>query len=514
MRVYKQKALSCLHLLSLQITTFLLFLLSPLSAFAADGIKEKAWYTGFTPIAILLAVIAIALWRLPKVKEEFLGQLAHLETPKYRFRRALNWLIVGLMYAFLYWGRYNLNDALRAMGGPDMLANFNWIFSAGTITYGISFLINGPLTDKIGGRFSIILGVLGASAMNIAMGVACWLTLNKTISADQLFWILIILYPMNMYFQSFGAVAIVKVNSAWFHVRERGVFGATFGILIALGLYFAFDFTSLILNDLKLAVPWAFFIPAIALGMMFILGLFLVRNRPSDAGFSDILTGDATSGDTSKPDDPLVVFKMLLRNKIVMTISCIEFCSGFLRQAIMQMYKPFAKAVGENSSFVYQNWGLMLCCAGILGGMFAGVISDRLCHSRRGPVAAILYVGMFLGSIGMCFLLGSPMLAWLIVFMSLCIIGVHGMLSGTASQDFGGSKNAGIATGLIDGFVYLGTGLQAMLYGWTLPDITNVSAKDPTNWWFWPLAMIPVAIIGLILSYRIRNAKPGTTSVH
>ena len=32
------------------------------------------------------------------------------------------------------------------------------------------------------------------------------------------------------------------------------------------------------------------------------------------------------------------------------------------------------------------------------------------------------------------------------------------MLSGTASADFGGKKYAGTATGVIDGFVYLGTG--------------------------------------------------------
>ena len=46
--------------------------------------------------------------------------------------------------------------------------------------------------------------------------------------------------------------------------------------------------------------------------------------------------------------------------------------------------------------------------------------------------------------------------------MSLFIIGVHGMLSGTASMDFGGRKNAGIAVGIIDGFVYLGTAVQAL----------------------------------------------------
>ena len=51
----------------------------------------------------------------------------------------------------------------------------------------------------------------------------------------------------------------------------------------------------------------------------------------------------------------------------------------------------------------------------------------------------------------------------------MAVIGVHGMLSGTASMDFGGAKNAGIAVGIIDGFVYLGTGLMSFTYAVILP---------------------------------------------
>ncbi|MEK7189511.1 MAG: hypothetical protein AAB666_00845, partial [Patescibacteria group bacterium] len=65
------------------------------------------------PILLLLGAVAILIWRLPKVKEEFPGQLAHLQDGGYRFRRAVNWLSAGVTYAFLYWGRYNLNVAVR-----------------------------------------------------------------------------------------------------------------------------------------------------------------------------------------------------------------------------------------------------------------------------------------------------------------------------------------------------------------------------------------------------------------
>ena len=62
------------------------------------------------------------------------------------------------------------------------------------------------------------------------------------------------------------------------------------------------------------------------------------------------------------------------------------------RQAIMQWYRTYAKQTNDildlQSSVVVEHWGLLLCCAGILGGVFAGVISDRVFQSRRGPITS------------------------------------------------------------------------------------------------------------------------------
>ena len=99
-------------------------------------------------------------------------------------------------------------------------------------------------------------------------------------------------------------------------------------------------------------------------------------------------------------------------------------------------------------------------------------------------------------------------IGWLVIFMSMSIIGVHGMLSGTASMDFGGKKNVGVAVGIIDGFVYAGTGFMSLVYMYILPDDTTGAAADPENWIAWPISMLPIAFIGLYLSRKIWNAKP------
>jgi OPA family glycerol-3-phosphate transporter-like MFS transporter len=481
-----------------------------------------AWLSNVLPILILLLAVGVVIGRLPRVKG-----LDYSD--KFRRRRVMNWLPLGLTYAFLYMGRYNLKVSQSAFGaiqdaaGKPMMTNagFATIFMVGTITYGISFLLNGPLTDRFGGKRAMLMGGAGAALMNLLMGLCTWSVLNHGpgagLLADHFLVIFSVLYALNMYFQSFGAVAIVKVNAHWFNVRERGVIGALFGILISLGIYFAFDWSKIVLDHLPL--EWVFLMPGCILGLFWFIDLVVIQDRPSLAGHPDIELGDATSGDTGPPLGAVAVFKMMVRNPVIMTIACIEFCSGFLRQAIMQWYPSFAQqtnaTLGLMAGFVNKNWGILLCCAGILGGVVAGVISDRVFGSRRGPVAGILYGFLLLGAVVLTFTYTTPLVGYLVIFMSLAVIGVHGMLSGTASMDFGGSKNVGVAVGIIDGFVYLGTGVMSLIYGLILPndqlDATGRlvgPATNPANWSWWPIAMIPLAAIGFVLALRVWNSRP------
>src|SRR5207302_646186 len=44
--------------------------------------------------------------------------------------------------------------------------------------------------------------------------------------------------------------------------------------------------------------------------------------------------------------------------------------------------------------------------------------------------------------------------------------GVHSLMSGTAAADFGGRKATATASGIVDGFVYLGSGVQSVGVGY------------------------------------------------
>lgn len=455
------------------------------------------WLRELLPILVLLTVIAFVVARLPKV------DVGH--TNEFRKRRFLNWFPAGLTYAFLYFGRYNLTAFKNAVGMTNDA--YGTIGLWGSLVYGIAFLLNGPLADRIGGRATLLIAAVGSAVMNGAMGLLAldgWQESEATTMAG--------LYAGNMYFQSFGAVSIVKVNASWFHVRERGTFGGIFGILISLGIYFAYDWGRRIAEAFPQQPAYVFLIPPGLLLVMAVVDFVFVKDQPADAGHPNFDTADASSGDDGPRLPVLEVAKRMLTNRTILVIAVVEFCSGFLRNAVMQWYPVFAKETGIKATFVPANWGLLLCCAGILGGMFAGVISDHVFHSRRGPVSTILYAGLTVGGLVMIGTLTTPALGWVVIFMSLCVIGVHGMLSGTASMDFGGKKNVGVAVGIIDGFVYLGTAAQAGVLKSVLP--SGIEQKTAGNWSSWPLAMLPLAIVGTLMATRVWNAKPKAGGGH
>ena len=442
--------------------------------------------------------------------------------PGYKTRRFLNWFFLGLAYAFLYWGRYNLTTAKTALGDLMTNADFGYIFGAGTIVYAFSFLVNGPLTDKHGGRVMMLISVLGSALANGVMGLVLYLTMAKgLIPKSSLTVIYSALYATNMYFQSIGAVVIVKVNANWFHLSERGRLGGLFGAMISMGLFFAFDVSTQVLHLFGNDKPWwVFYVPCAALLCILVVEFFLLADKPTDAGYPEIDLGVAQKEDpNAKPPPVLELFKQVFSSRILVTVAFIGVCTGALRDGLMHWVPIFAKAdlakgglALSDAQYPRLGWGLQLMIAGIIGPMTAGWARDKIFNSRCAPPAGIAYCILITCMSGMIAIFHFARQAvWfpyalggLCFFMAISYISAQGLMTATAAMDFGGKAKA-TATGVIDGFVYIGTAAQAVSLG----QITS----NPDHWGWWPVFLLPFAIIGLILCLRIWHATAGTPAV-
>ena len=440
-------------------------------------------------------------------------------------RRFINWFPLGMTYAFLCMGRYNLIVAKSALGTLMSNEDLGIIFGVGTWVYALSFLVNGPLIDKkLGGKLGMIISALGASLANVALGVLTWLIVAKNLKVN-LVASYTALYAVNMYFQSFGSMSIIKVKAYWFHVRERGVFGAIFGTLISIGVYLAFDWGSAIIALTKagasgplhnfftsagapLDATWAvFYIPAAILIVWVLLDWWLIKDTPEEADFPHFDTHDASSGRMHIEFSTLDLLKRVFTSRLMLLIACVELTGGVFRYSMTQWYPIFAAEVKQpGAEFFSQHWGWLLCIFGIIGGFAGGLVSDKQFQSRRGPPAAFLCGFVLIMAAGMAvFLFSAPkIVGWAAVFITMASIGITSLMSGTAATDFGGRKATATSMGIVNGFAYIGSGIQSLSLGFLLPP------RGP-SWQWLPVFVIPFAVIGTFIAIKIWHELPAAT---
>jgi OPA family glycerol-3-phosphate transporter-like MFS transporter len=408
-------------------------------------------------------------------------------------------MTLGLTYAGMYMARYNFGFANKQLSDTYgfSMTEIGTIITASTLVYGISAMFNGPIADRWGGRRAMLTGALGACIFNLAFGLAAYMGFLGT--GTVLLIYLASAWTLNQYFQSYSALALIKVNAGWFHVSERGVFSAIFGSMIQSGRFFVY---ALMTTALVAALPWQwkFFLPAFIVGIFVFFTFLFVKDSPKDAGLDDFDPQDATSGDTEKITFKYVA-KKVFTNPIAITIAIAEFCTGLVRKGFEEWFPRYMQEVHHLAldNPVFQRNAFAVVIAGIAGAFVAGFLSDKVFSHRRPPVA---FIGYLIQIIALTIVAVAPSLEAIIIaftFNSLAISMVHSMLSGTASMDFGGKRAAATAAGMFDGMQYIGGSVMGVGAGWLI---------ETYGWSTWGPSMVGFSAIGAILMLRLWNARP------
>jgi len=415
--------------------------------------------------------------------------------PGFRRRRGLNWAFVGLLYTSFYMCRYNLSIANKSISDEFGFtkADMGKIITTALIAYACGQIVNGLLTDRLGGKRAMLIGAAGTIVMNVLFGVASFWGLLS---------LFIVIRGIDGYMQAFGAPGMVKINAAWFRHNERGRFAGIFGFMINLGRFGIFKIGPALLAGFMflglIQIPplhwrWLFWIPA---GIAIVIGTcmaFIVKDTPEEVNFPPANPQEEVGGQvqTSVVD----VLKTIVTNPVIWIIALAYACTGSVRQGIDQWFPRFMQEVHhvDFQSAQFQFLGFLIPFVASVGSLASGYISDTVFGGRRAPVAAGLYLLETIIILAAAQFHSVNAAIFFLVLISLTANATHSILGTAAAMDIGGAKMAGFASGLIDSFQYFGGSLAGLLLGHLLDK----------SWGYYFYFMAPFGVIGGMLMLSI-----------
>jgi len=446
--------------------------------------------------------------------------------PGFRARRGLNWSALGLMYAAYYMCRYNFRFAT-----PGMQAEFGFtttqisdMLGIWSLTYGTGQLVNGLITDRIGGKRAMQIGAFGAIVVNLLMGVLPLLVVGGALASaakfvfrveaiDPAFMAIAVVWLINGWFQSFGAPGMIKINAAWFQRTERGTFAGIFGFMIQLGQVASSKLSPLILHGFSIGVlvvakgdwRWLFIIPPLVTLAMAIFMSIAAKQTPDEAGYPGAIVDelDNSAGVTVSLKES---FKTIFTHPLVWFYACAYACTGAVRTssdqlAILYFQDQLHMDMKTNIPTTVA-WTLAIMpMAAVAGSLASGWVSDRFCKGHRSPVAMSLYfleaTVISLAAVLLLKGLVGPTPAGvltgcgILIAIALTANSTHSIVGAAAPMDIGGKKMAGFAAGVIDSFQYYGGALSLFVTGRVLD-----ATKAKHGWLFWYVIMAAFGVMG------------------
>jgi len=430
------------------------------------------------------------------------------------------------MYATYYMCRYNFRFAT-----PGMVEEFGFsitqitdMLTIWSLTYGTGQLVNGLLTDRLGGKRLLQIGALGSIIVNILLGTLPILVIGGALAAagrfvfrsnvvDPAFAAIAVVWLINGWFQSFGAPGMVKINAAWFRRTERGTFAGIYGFMIQLGQVASSKLSPVILNGFSLGFliiapgqwRWLFIIPPVIMIAALIFMSFAAKQTPEEAGFPGVIVDeiDNSEGVTVSLKES---FQTIFTHPLVWFYAAAYACTGAVRTSSDQLaILYFQDQLGMDMKTNIPPtvvWTLAIMpMAAVFGSLASGWISDKFFKGHRAPVAMTLYFieASVIAFSALLLLRGmvGPTPAGVLVGCGILVVialtanSTHSIVGAAAPMDIGGKKMAGFAAGVIDSFQYYGAGLSLAITGRVLD-----ATKAEHGWLFWYIIMASFGIMG------------------
>lgn len=426
----------------------------------------------------------------------------------YEFKRWSVFSGITLGYIVFYFNRLGWSVVKKPIVDSGLL-NMEQAGKIGSIllfTYGLGKFFNGVLGDRCNIRKFLAAGLLVTALLNLIFG------------ATSLFWVFLLVWALNGWFQATGAGPCVVTMSQWFGKKERGTMYGMWSAAHAFGELFVMAILSLIVYHFNKTIPadgWrSAFITAGLIGIiMSMVLIYLLHDRPETYGLPNIkeYKNEPVEKVCGEPVSLLKQQIQIMGYPAMWAIGLASFFNYVTRYGINSYGIIYLQ---ETRNFNLAAAGLTIAVntiPGAFGAALCGLVSDRFFNSNRHK-PMLLY-----GLLQIVSLFGFFYLPKEYAVLSVVCLGAYGFAMGGTLAYLGGMtaidlvprKVAGAAMGFIGLISYMGASAQDWLSGHLLQK-TAVKLADGTfthNYDKVIIVWVGASVVSLILAMTVWNAK-------
>ena len=389
---------------------------------------------------------------------------------RYTRRQVRLLIVLFVAYTAAYISRTNLSPALDAIGSEFGLtaAQVGLLPTLFAIPYALGQIVNGTLADHFRPRNFIAIGLLGSAAVNILFSLA------------PSYPLLMLLWCLNGCFQSMIWTPIVAIMAVEYddNVRPRAMFAISMTLIV--GYLVAWAISGFLTSTVSWR--WAFRTSGLITGVLGV-GCFLAL------GDTQSKSGDPHAPASAEPASRVSAVQLVLGTDLLfLLIGCVF--NGYVRDSIMNWApKMLVDTQGIDLSSAL-GVVLIIPIINFLGIQFGKLLYKRL--NSRVRRTCIWLLGLC-AAFSLILTLGyqlSPLLCTILLGLcSAMAYGINPLLTGFLPMDYASLGRVGMAAGLIDALIYVGSafsgtfagllhdhlGWSAVFASWTLFSITGVA---------------------------------------
>ncbi len=375
-----------------------------------------------------------------------------------------------LCYTAAYTGRLNLSAALVGLKESFQMsdARAGGFQTAFALVYAAGQIVNGARADRVSPRRHIALGLTLSALCNLLFG------LSNAYGAQLALWML------NGAAQSMLWTPIVRLTAQWFRGERRTRASFVLSMTIVAGHLLAWGVAGAMSS--LLGWRYSFLIPAGVLALAALAAWRGLTGAPEEA--------EADEETVVAAAQPAPMGRLLMGTGLGLVLLC-GVCNGFVRDGVVSWGPTILAETRGGAAMNPTLLSLVIPALNLLG-----MLSVRACFGRLGSPRRATGVLMLLCAVMPAALAAldanAAVRALLLGLCCAACYGVNPMLTTLIPMEYEPAGRVGLAAGLADSFIYLGSALAGTAAG---------ALSDRAGWPGVFAAWTAASVVGALLAF-------------